>query len=188
MYSRDPRIPTETVLSQPQTPYQIDMDDYKSEMIANMSDAWKLSRENIKMAQLKQRTGYDKHSREVKLKVGDRVLVYMPGEVRGKAWKLARPFHGPYRVLALMPTNAEVRLVDCPTSESIFVPLSRLGKSYEELSNETWTGAKKRTRIHLQRKKNVDLNQSKKRNSTNTCHQLSPNRPITRSMTRGQQN
>ena len=51
-------------------------------------------------------------------------MVHMPGEVKGKSWKLARPFHGPYRVLSLTPTNAEVRLVDRPTSESIFVALN----------------------------------------------------------------
>ena len=47
LYGRDARIPTETVLSQPQTTYQVDMDDYKSKLIANMSDAWELARKNI---------------------------------------------------------------------------------------------------------------------------------------------
>ena len=124
LYGRDARIPTEAVLSQPQTAYQVDMDDYKSELIANMSDAWELACKNIESAQSKQKIKYDKHSRTCPLKIGDRVMVHMPGEVKGKSWKLARPFHGPYRVLSLTPTNAEVRLVDCPTSESIFVALN----------------------------------------------------------------
>ena len=59
-------------------------------------------------------------------------MVHMPGEVKGKSWK-SRPFHGPYHVLLLTPTNAEVRLVDCPTSESIFVALNRVCVCYDEM-------------------------------------------------------
>lgn len=44
-------------------------------------------------------------------------MVYMPAEMWGKHWKLARPFHGPY----VTPTNAEVQLVDDPTGNAIFV-------------------------------------------------------------------
>ena len=95
--------------------------------MAHMSDAWALAHQNIKLAQVKQKTQYDKHSKETKLKVGDRVMVYMPGEVKGKVWKFARPYHGPYRLLSLTPTNAEVRLVDRPSEKSkyhwtVFVP------------------------------------------------------------------
>ena len=25
-------------------------------------------------------------------------MVYMPGDVTGKDWKLARPYHGPFRI------------------------------------------------------------------------------------------
>lgn len=35
-------------------------------------------------------------------KVGDRVMVYMLGELCSKAWKLAQPYHGPYRILSLL--------------------------------------------------------------------------------------
>ena len=37
-------------------------------------------------------------------------MVYMPGDVSGKKWKIARPYHGPYRILSVTPTNAEVQL------------------------------------------------------------------------------
>ena len=50
-------------------------------------------------------------------------MVHMPGNVKGNAWKLVRPFHGPFRVTSVTPTNAEVRLVDEPKSETIFVSL-----------------------------------------------------------------
>ena len=92
LYGRDARIPTETVLLQPKTAYQVDMDDYKSELIANMSDAWELAYKNIESAQSKQKVKYDKHSRTCPLKIGDRVMVHMPGEVKGSHGSLHVPF------------------------------------------------------------------------------------------------
>ena len=51
-------------------------------------------------------------------------MVFMPAESQGKNWKLSRPFHGPYRVLQVTPTNAEVQLIDRPKDEPIFVALA----------------------------------------------------------------
>ena len=31
---------------------------------------------------------YDKHAKESPVKVGDRLMIHMPGSVKGKAWKL----------------------------------------------------------------------------------------------------
>ena len=75
------------------------------------------------------------------LEVGQRVMVHMPGEVKGSTWKFARPFHGPFRVICLTPTNAEVRLVDEPKSESIFVSLDRVRRCHEELPDKSWRGS-----------------------------------------------
>ena len=72
------------------------------------------------------------------MKVGDRVMVHMPGSIKGKAWKLVRPFHGPYRVLSVTPTNAEVQLVDRPGADAIFVSLSRVRPCYLEISDVSW--------------------------------------------------
>ena len=108
--------------------------------MAHMSDAWALAHQNIKLAQVKQKTQYNKHSKETKLKVGDRVMVYMSGEVKGKAWKFARPYHGLYRLLSLTPTNAEVRLVDRPSEKSKFVPLDRVRSCHPEMTDTVWTG------------------------------------------------
>ena len=51
LYGRDPRIPTESALSQPRTVYTVDVDDYKTEFVSSLSDAWKIAQENIKVAQ-----------------------------------------------------------------------------------------------------------------------------------------
>ena len=74
----------------------IDLDDYKTELVTSLSDAWKLASEHIKEAQQRQKRQYDRRSKELHLKVGDRVMVYMPLEKKGKARKVARPHFGPY--------------------------------------------------------------------------------------------
>ena len=54
------------------------------------------------------------------------MMVYVLGDVLGKNWKLARPYHGPYRILSITPTNAEVQLIKNPEESSLFVAISRL--------------------------------------------------------------
>jgi len=120
--------------------YQVDFPDYCAELVANLSDAWALAHENITKAQKRQKCQYDKRSSEHKLKVGSRVMVYFPNQVRGKAWKFARPYFGPYKVLSLTPTNAEVQLWNCPDESSIFVALDRVRLHYDEMTDELWLG------------------------------------------------
>lgn len=151
VYGRDPRIPTSTVLSYRRSPYTVDIDDYKLELTEALSGAWKLAHDHIQVAQARQKFQYDKHSADVQLKPGERVMVFMPAETQGKNRKLARPFHGPYRVLGATSTNVEVRLIDDPKSESIFVSLDRVRKCYPEQGNRTWTGKSKRRRTNRRR-------------------------------------
>ena len=140
LYGREPRVPTETVLNQPCTVYQINFPDYCSELIAHRSDARTLAHQNIKKAHSKQKVQYDKCSKTPTIKIGDKVMVYFPDQVKGKAWKLARPYHGPYEVLALTQTSAEVHLANSSQEGVIFVALDRLRICPEEISDETWTG------------------------------------------------
>ena len=102
------RIPTSTVLSQERSVYEVDIDDYKREieLTLGLSQAWKLAHNNIQRAQGQKQ--YDRKSRPANLGVGERVMVYMPAEAQGKNWKLARPFHGPYRIISMTPSNVEV--------------------------------------------------------------------------------
>ena len=144
VYGRDPRIPTSTVLSQQKSVYEVDIDDYKREAVLNLSQAWKLAQGNIKRAQEQQKKKYDRNAKDVNLNIGDRVMVYMPSEMQGKNWKLARPFHGPYRVIAKTPNNVEVCIIDDPTADSIFVSLDRVRLCYPEQGNKTWKGSKEK--------------------------------------------
>ena len=66
-------------------------------------------------------------------------MVYMPGDVSGKSWKLARPYHR-LRILSLTPTNAEVQLIEKPGDPPLFVALSRLRRCYPEMTDASWTG------------------------------------------------
>ena len=111
-----------------------------------MASAWKLAGENIKGAQVKQKKFYDRKTREVDLKVGERVMVFMPSECKGENWKLTRPFHGPYRVVTVHDNTVEVRLVNRPKSESICVSLDRVRRCYPEQGDTPWTGPKSTTR------------------------------------------
>ena len=140
LYGREARIPTESALNQPRTPYQVDFSDYATELVANLSDAWAMAHQNIEKAQKKQKVQYDKGAAQPKVKVGDRVMVHFPNQVTGKAWKLARPYFGPYKVLTLTPTNVEVQLLNSPHDSPIFVSLDRVRLCYEEMTDDVWAG------------------------------------------------
>ena len=70
---------TETVLCQPLSSYKVDLDDYHEDMVSRMSLAWSIAQERIKKAQLSLKTHCDRCATDVKLQVGDRVMVYQPG-------------------------------------------------------------------------------------------------------------
>jgi hypothetical protein len=153
LYGRDPRVPTETGLSAVSQTYPVDIEDYRSELVTKLTDAWATAREHIKGAQDTQKIQYDRRAEKANVRVGDRVMVYMPSDVQGKERKLARPYHGPYRVLKVTPTNAEVILVDRPKDPSIFVSLSRVRQCYEEMEDRSWTGPRKKRKRKCRRAK-----------------------------------
>ena len=92
---RDPRLPTTLDMGN-NTKQKIDVDTYKGEMAIKFNEAWDLAQNNIKRAQKHQKAYYDKQSKLPRFKVGDRVFVYMPAAKATKAYKFARPLHGPY--------------------------------------------------------------------------------------------
>ena len=49
---------------------------------------------------MKYKTTYDRRSQDMDFQVGDWVLVRSPQDESGKMRKLARPWHGPYRVIS----------------------------------------------------------------------------------------
>ena len=122
LFGRNPHLSMESTLIQPQSVYTIDLDDYKIALVTNLGNAWEAAKANIQSAQNKQKLYYDQKSKETSFNVGDRLLVYIPSEVKGKNWKLKRPFHGPYCIISLTNCNAEVQLLN-GKEELIFVSL-----------------------------------------------------------------
>ena len=65
--------------------------------------------------------------------MGDRVYVYMPAERLGKAYKFARPFKGPYRILTMFDNGAEVKLIEKLQTHPIRVALNRVRRCPHEI-------------------------------------------------------
>lgn len=70
--------------------------------------------------------------------IGDRLFVYMPAAKSGKAYKLSRPFHGPYRIITMHDNGADVRRVDRPQDATIRVPFARLRVCPSEIPDVSW--------------------------------------------------
>ena len=47
LYGRDARLPTGTAVSRPLTPYQENLDDYRSSLVAGLSEAWAAAKQSI---------------------------------------------------------------------------------------------------------------------------------------------
>ncbi len=55
LYGRDARLPTETALSRPQTPYATDVEDYHSQLAIGLTEAWKQAQQKIQKVQQNRR-------------------------------------------------------------------------------------------------------------------------------------
>jgi hypothetical protein len=51
LYGRDARIPIELALSAKRTPYQVDMDDYRTELVHGLLEAWRIAKKSVAKAQ-----------------------------------------------------------------------------------------------------------------------------------------
>ena len=138
LYGRDAQLPTEAALSPPEDSEFVDLDDYRAEVAQKLSHAWEMARSNVTRAQKQQKKYYDRRARPSNFCVGDRVFVYMPTAKSTKAHKFARPFYGPYRILQVFETGAEVRPVDRPQSKSIRVAFNRLRSCPREVGDQFW--------------------------------------------------
>ena len=152
LYGRDAQLPTEAALNTPRTCYQVDLDDFKTDLTTNFTEAWQLAKQNVKKAQKRQKKYYDRKSKTPQFRVGGRVFVYQPGAIQGKAWKFSRPYHGPYRILELTDKNAKVCPVDQPQATPTFVSLDRIRHCPDDLPDVSWLGkTQRRTRRRPQK-------------------------------------
>ena len=138
VYGRDPVLPIDEALSEPADRCYQDADDYRSTVLSNLQNAWSAAKKNVEQAQKRQKKQHDKKSRMPIFSEGDRVFVFMPAAKSCKAYKFARPFHGPYRIVKLYDNGADVRPIDRPQETPIRVPFDRLRMCPEEVPNESW--------------------------------------------------
>ena len=138
VYGRDPVLPTDEALSKPADCCYNDADDYRSEVLTNLQDAWSRAKKNVEQAQKRQKKQHDKKSHMPEFAEGDRVFVFKPAAKSCKAYKFARPFHGPYRIVKLYDNGADIRPVDRPQEAPLRVPFDRLRVCPEEIPNESW--------------------------------------------------
>ena len=108
------------------------IDDYKTVMMQNLFAAWKLAQEGIRKAQSKQKK---QRAGSTSVNPGDRVFVYMPAIRAGPAYKLTRPYKGPYRVIGTHPNGVELRSIDNPKNSTIRVALNRVRHCPDTLTN-----------------------------------------------------
>ena len=133
LYGRDPYLPSDDVLNPPRDRRIVNLNDFKAEITTRCADAWQLAQDQIKKAQASQKSYYDASATEPNIRKGDRVYVYTPAKKSGTAYKFARPFVGPYRVLKKYETGVDVRLVSKPFAKPIRVALSRVRMCPEEI-------------------------------------------------------
>ena len=51
LYGRDARLPSEDVFSARRSPYQVDLDDYKTELTVGLAEAWRTAQDHLQKAQ-----------------------------------------------------------------------------------------------------------------------------------------
>ena len=93
-----------------------------------MAIAWKAAQVAFQKAQAKQKYCYDRHKKAAPPCVaeGDWVMLYVPSENNGKAYKFSRPFCGPYQVIRVFLNGVELILISKPAASSIRVSLDRV--------------------------------------------------------------
>lgn len=75
LYGRDPRLPTEVALSPFPENRNVDVDDFKAELVTGLSTAWETACRNVEQAQQKQKKYCDRRPKDPGFRVGDRVFL-----------------------------------------------------------------------------------------------------------------
>ncbi|CAC5403615.1 unnamed protein product [Mytilus coruscus] len=77
MHGRDPILPVESSMCPPTITYT-SSDDYKSEMVTRLQEAFILAKYNLQAAQQKQKEQYDLKSDVINYAIGDKIWVFNP--------------------------------------------------------------------------------------------------------------
>ena len=125
LHGSDMNLPYNIGLGLPEKRY-LDVDDYKSEIMLSLAQAWELAAKNAEKSQERMKYYYDQKARESTIKEGDLVMIYTPEVRPHHSKKLSTTFNGPFRVYKVTPTNAHIRPLDHPRAKLRTVHLNRL--------------------------------------------------------------
>ena len=87
---------------------------------------------------MQQKWHHDARARSTTFAEGEHVFAYMPAAKSGMDYKLARPFHGPYRVVHVVDNGVEVRPVDQPHATPTHMALNRIRRCPVEMPDVFW--------------------------------------------------
>ena len=143
LYGRDPRLPTSLDMDVDSPREQMNLCAYTIETTERLREAWQSAQSSIQQAQARQKLYYDSSAKKPQYQLGQRVMVFMPSAKQGKAYKFARLYHGPYRIVELHGTGASVCPVEKPSQTPIRVAFNRLRPCAEELPDTYWPSCRK---------------------------------------------
>ena len=126
LFGFDCRTPTEAALLQPDGWETVDVVGYREELVMSLSSARELAAKAIQQAQKKYKKNYDKRASQRDYRLGEWVLVKFPAAETGKMRKLARPWHGPYRVVGLREPDVTVEKVYQPQDGPLQIHKTRV--------------------------------------------------------------
>ena len=128
VYGTDLRLPMEAAYLCSDTVQYVDEPTYVQEMQEMLSCARRLARSSLSAAKTVQKRHFDQlHEAAVPdVKLGDRVVVRFRAEETSRDRKIARPWHGPYRVTAVDLPNVSAKPIYASDSSAITVHLDRV--------------------------------------------------------------
>uniref|UniRef100_A0A7I4YHH5 RNA-directed DNA polymerase n=1 Tax=Haemonchus contortus TaxID=6289 RepID=A0A7I4YHH5_HAECO len=164
VYGYDPVYPSISIPSEHLSPYVVDYDNYKAELLCGLKLARECINENSNEYRDSMKLAYDKRYKTVKstiFKTGDRVYMKLPSE-KGKSRhpKLTTDWSGPFRVIEASTNSALITLIG-ENKEPLRVQFDHLLKVPREIDDTRLTGKTQRGR----RKKTVAAIQAMPANS-----------------------
>ena len=116
VYGRDANLPSSLSFAAPQVRYPALETEFARELVKELKHARELARKSIQNAQRSQKQCYDRRAKDVKLHIGDLVMLRVEPKFR-----LDRNHRGPYKIKSLTSTNAAITLKDDDSGEEINV-------------------------------------------------------------------
>ena len=146
--------------------------EYAKELFKELRQARSIAKKNIEKKQKDQKKFYDQKSKDVKLTVGD--LIMLKSSPR---FRLDCSFKGPFQIKSLTSTNAIIQLKDDSKAEELNVSRQRLSLCKAEMSSSTpWVGhserLRRRRRVRCNRKtKNLEVTNKNNQKKTDATEQ-----------------